>query len=484
MGEAIIDLGVSPCDNSPRVLTDQVGYVCNGHQTVIDHQVYDPDGDSLRFQLVPSHKKWNIATQAFQSITYDPGYSPLQPLGPNYNVSLDSLTGELTVDPLPGASAEMGVYAIEVSSFRNGTKMSQIRLDYTLIVRACTTNAPPRMTNPRIVQGAMGDPLRGVSAVRGVPMTLEVTAVDPDVLDVLTSIIDTLNFGMGPLTYTVAGTNPQTVTLNWTPQKLGFFPFQVKTNDPNCPIHQLAQFTFPVQVVGLGITAQVTPSLCLDSTGQITLSPLGGTAPYSYLWSTGDTTPQLNNLRPGTYTVTITDANGTQFTNSFTVQGSAPDPTFTVLGQAGGVLTLQGTPGATRYLWDYGDGNRGTGFQVAHQFTRAGPYYVRLIVENPCGRDTSYQVVTNTVSLDVQEKQTSLSVFPNPMERQAKVQFANEDKTAFQLRVFHASGKLVQSYPPQRTDHIDIQKGNLVPGIYILQLTGGGHIYHQRLIVK
>lgn len=43
--------------------------------------------------------------------------------------------------------------------------------------------------------------------------------------------------------------------------------------------------------------------------GTATTLVSGGTAPYSFDWSNGANTPLLNNLSPGTYTVTITDAN-------------------------------------------------------------------------------------------------------------------------------------------------------------------------------
>ncbi|MBL0050354.1 MAG: hypothetical protein IPP29_01925 [Bacteroidetes bacterium] len=49
--------------------------------------------------------------------------------------------------------------------------------------------------------------------------------------------------------------------------------------------------------------------LC-GSNGSVTAQPLGGTAPYSYVWSTGATTQTISSLAAGTYTVTITDANG------------------------------------------------------------------------------------------------------------------------------------------------------------------------------
>lgn len=41
--------------------------------------------------------------------------------------------------------------------------------------------------------------------------------------------------------------------------------------------------------------------------GRITAIISGGTLPYTYIWNTGDSTPTISNLVPGTYTVTVTD---------------------------------------------------------------------------------------------------------------------------------------------------------------------------------
>ncbi len=46
-----------------------------------------------------------------------------------------------------------------------------------------------------------------------------------------------------------------------------------------------------------------------QSTGSATLTVNGGTAPYQYLWSNGATTSTLSNVKAGTYTCVITDAN-------------------------------------------------------------------------------------------------------------------------------------------------------------------------------
>ncbi|MCB0644291.1 MAG: SprB repeat-containing protein, partial [Phaeodactylibacter sp.] len=50
----------------------------------------------------------------------------------------------------------------------------------------------------------------------------------------------------------------------------------------------------------------------------------GGSAPYTYLWNTGATTPIITGLGPGTYTVTVTDINGCMDVASASV--SEPPP--------------------------------------------------------------------------------------------------------------------------------------------------------------
>ncbi len=44
-----------------------------------------------------------------------------------------------------------------------------------------------------------------------------------------------------------------------------------------------------------------------DSTGTITVSAIGGLAPYKFIWTTGETTPVINTLKAGNYSVIIRD---------------------------------------------------------------------------------------------------------------------------------------------------------------------------------
>jgi len=47
-----------------------------------------------------------------------------------------------------------------------------------------------------------------------------------------------------------------------------------------------------------------------NENGQINLTVNGGTTPYTYMWSNGATTPSITDLTPGTYSVSVNDANG------------------------------------------------------------------------------------------------------------------------------------------------------------------------------
>jgi gliding motility-associated-like protein len=61
----------------------------------------------------------------------------------------------------------------------------------------------------------------------------------------------------------------------------------------------------------------ITNPLCNgDCNGSITVNPTNGTPPIGYVWGNGQTTQTINNLCAGTYTVTITDANGCPASNT------------------------------------------------------------------------------------------------------------------------------------------------------------------------
>lgn len=120
-----------------------------------------------------------------------------------------------------------------------------------------------------------------------------------------------------------------------------------------------------VPAIDLNITG-VSGGCAANGTATAMVTPGTGTAPYSFLWSNGATTAIINNIAPGTYTVTVTDANGCTATDQVTATG-ASNITVTATGSAvscfGGsngsaTATPAGATGPFTYQWSNGSTNQ------------------------------------------------------------------------------------------------------------------------------
>jgi len=105
------------------------------------------------------------------------------------------------------------------------------------------------------------------------------------------------------------------------------FGYQVT---PGAPINVGDGDPIPTPCVSPTLSASTVSPTCQGvSNGSINLSTSGGLpTPFTYLWSNGETTEDLSNLAPGTYTVTVTTASGgCTATGSYTVAPSSNAPT-------------------------------------------------------------------------------------------------------------------------------------------------------------
>ena len=113
----------------------------------------------------------------------------------------------------------------------------------------------------------------------------------------------TFNWNNGATTEDLSNLNAGTYTLNMT-------------DNAGCATSTTATITG----TGLSLTSQtISDELCGNGQGSIDITIVGGTTPYSFNWSNGAISEDLNNLSAGTYTLNVTDATGCTLNQSFTV---------------------------------------------------------------------------------------------------------------------------------------------------------------------
>src|SRR5207253_79598 len=128
------------------------------------------------------------------------------------------------------------------------------------------------------------------------------------------TITTTTTGGVGGNTYTWSD-GPAT-TANRTGMIAGTYTVTV-TDANGATANATIIVTEPPQLLVSGIVTNVT--IFGLSNGIVDITPTGGVGPYTYSWSNSATTQDLNGVPAGTYTVTITDANGATVTRAFTV---------------------------------------------------------------------------------------------------------------------------------------------------------------------
>ncbi|MBW8051812.1 MAG: hypothetical protein FVQ77_16040, partial [Cytophagales bacterium] len=129
------------------------------------------------------------------------------------------------------------------------------------------------------------------------------------------------------------------------------------TDSNNCTASIDTVITEPSSIVTA--TAQLSPTCIAACNGWVNVSVIGGTPPYSYLWSNGDTTFTADTLCAGTHVVEVTDANNCPAVyDTATIVDPTPIELDSIVivnvscnGLSNGSITSIPTGGAGGYSW-------------------------------------------------------------------------------------------------------------------------------------
>ncbi len=128
--------------------------------------------------------------------------------------------------------------------------------------------------------------------------------------------------------------------------------------------------------------------------GSILATPTGGTGPFQFLWNDGDTTFSRQNLTPGIYQATVTDANGCETLAVETI--AQPDSLAAILeiknadcfGTATGNILAKPTGGTEPYFFDWSNGNQ----NAATDPVSAGIFDLKITDANGCTAQFSAEI--------------------------------------------------------------------------------------------
>ncbi|MBI4645092.1 MAG: hypothetical protein HY738_00495 [Bacteroidia bacterium] len=137
-----------------------------------------------------------------------------------------------------------------------------------------------------------------------------------------TAQVVTVSGGIGPFGYLWStGETTQSIS-NLCPGTYYVTTTDIGAGAPLCFNIQSVSITQPTAMT---LTTSSTNSSCGGSTGAATVTPSGGTVPYTYFWATGSTNNPITNIPSGSYSVTVTDALGcTAVTSVNVVDNSGP----------------------------------------------------------------------------------------------------------------------------------------------------------------
>ncbi len=166
--------------------------------------------------------------------------------------------------------------------------------------------------------------------------------------------------GTSPFTYTLTAPVVINSTGVFTGLPAGAYVVTVKDNS-GCTATASVTLTQPS---ALTLTVSSLPANCFGtSTGTVTASGSGGVTPYNYLWPAlgSSTLSSVTTAPAGTYSVTLTDANGCVITKSITVTQpssltltSALTPATCGNANGSGIVTVSGGSPAYTYNWSNG----------------------------------------------------------------------------------------------------------------------------------
>ena len=503
------------CDHSPVFRSPPTLDICNGQTTTIAMNAVDADGDAMTFTLESSKQ---FISQSVLPVNYAAGFSATSPLGPNWNVSVDPSTGDITFIPINGGAIEVGIFNVRVDEYRNGTKIGSIVRDMYVRVNNCSNNLPT-------LSGIDGSTTFTTKACVGDSVCFFVTSDDIDASDNLTVTI--LQNDPSATVTTVDPPHPLT-TICWVPTfaDVGLNTFILEVKDDACPSNGVQQYTYiydidPCNAIdpcdSFNLNASFTYSIN-QLNGVITNTSTGSGISFTeYYW--GDTPANAPDIYtnnhsapvshtfpgPGTYEVCVKVLvySGNLcchdiYCDSITIPPLDPCADHRAefwyshqLGSCDYGFTDQSSPGSSQVLWDFGNGIIHTGSPISYTFPSTGTYIVTMTSiyhppSNPtlcCSSSVSRTIYAHCGGGNEYENPHS-KVAWNAQNETVEVEFRGDldNGAVTRAQLFDLNGRMLGEKTVRDSGTIRFDLAGMPGGIYLLRLINGETIETRKFV--
>ncbi|MAX79977.1 MAG: hypothetical protein CL843_07360, partial [Crocinitomicaceae bacterium] len=220
-----------------------------------------------------------------------------------------------------------------------------------------------------------------------------------------------------------------------------------------------------------------------DSTGYASVSAMGGTMPYAYSWTSGDTGTTVSTLPEGTFTVTVMDSNNCSADTSFTI-GYIHELPIVDLGDdvdtniAEVTIALPDT--FVTYLWSTGsDSNAITVYEK-------GTFSVIVTDSNGCSNsDSIYISLWPSSVVDRGDAGAGVFIYPNPTQGVFTLETINLNEERLDWMIVNINGQIIeQGVMNSNVQQQQIDLSESAQGVYFLIGKTSTNSFTTRIVVQ
>lgn len=225
-----------------------------------------------------------------------------------------------------------------------------------------------------------------------------------------------------------------------------------------------------------------------EEQGSVYLTPTGGTAPYTYIWSNGDSVKDLLDVPAGEYSVTVRDFHECLFEASYTIEGNEPlEVTATISnsdeGQDNGSVILAVTGGVPEYTFSWSNGAQSS---VITDLA-IGTYTVTITDAEGCTLEETFMIgAVSTDNINIAGQ--TMEIYPNPASQTLNVRLPGSEFSgnSVKVEVLNILGSVVQVHDLDYLagNALQLEVNSLHKGVYILRVSAENQTWQGRFVKK